>query len=194
MGMPPDTCFVDTTSPDYMDFQNPTACATSAGPVGSETRIGDGVWNFSNTIDPATPGYWEVNHPLVLAPTTPADGWPSGKANPTHYDIYLHELATGITDNSANDPVGEDGNPQCYTGGGSLTGAPDRRVLNVAIINCIAEGVAGNSVPNSEAVFMAQVFVLRPIRGGSDNNIWLEFVKVLEDGEDGVHDMVQLVR
>ena len=194
MGMPPDTCFVDTTSPDYMDFKNPSACASGLGPTGSEARIGDGVWNFSNPGDPTAPGYWEVNHPGVLAPLAPMDGWPSGKTDPTRYDIYLYELANAIPDNSANTPAGEDGNPMCYTGGGSLTGAPDRRLLNVALINCEAEGVAGNSVPESEAVFMAQVFVIRPVRGGSDSNIWLEFVKVLEQGEDGVHDMIQLVR
>lgn len=194
MGLPPDTCF----GPDFSNYSN---CATTVGPPGSESRIGDGAWNFSNT-DPANPGYWEVNHPSSLNhpfPVAPAGGWLSGKSYPSRYEVYRWEIDKNIIPNNSATGAnlgGEDGNPVCYSGGGPLDGAPDRRVLSVAFIPCIALGIAGNSVKDLDHpdMFMAELFTIRPVAGGSDTNIWLEYIGRPANGDNGVRDIVQLFR
>ncbi len=185
MGLPPDTCFGP-------DFSNVTACdgtkpapynGIGAGPTGSQSRIGDGNWDRT--------AYWAVNHP--------GDTWPVDLAvDASRYDVYRWEIDTPgqIPDNSGANPAGEDGNPVCYTGGGPLDEAPDRRVLAVAIIPCIALGIAGNSVKNLDHpdMFMAKLFVIAPVTGGSDTNIWLEFIGRPGVEDSGVQNIVQLYR
>ena len=187
LGLPPDSCF--GTGTNNLDFSSPVPCANGAGPAGSEARIGDGLWNLA--------AYWSVNHPGVSVPSEFSVSLEKPKGA-SRYDVYRYEIDMGMipnNDNLATPAVeGENGNPICYGGGVGPNDVPDRRELSVAVINCIAEGVAGNSVPNSEAVFFAEMFVLRPIRGGSDGNIWLEFISFKEGGDAGMHDIVQLYR
>jgi len=197
-GLPPDTCFAPTTDP--LNFFNPVPCPTSVGPAGSQDRIGDGNWNLYQ--------YWKVNHD----PDVAVNGIPFGScvdspdgseqvclsAGMLRYDMYKYELWSGIPDNKSGAGLtgktnGEDGNPICYSGG-VLSDDPDRRKLSVAVINCQAQGITGNSVPNMEAEFFADMFLLRPIRGQSDYNIWLEFVGAKGAGDEAVHDIVQLYR
>ena len=187
LGLPPDSCF--GTGPNNLDFSSPVPCATGKGPAGSDARIGDGNWNLA--------AYWSVNHPQWLI-DNPGKQYPDELNGATRYAVYRYEIDMGVVPNNdvAATPAveGENGNPICYGGGVGPNDAPDRRTLSVAVINCIAEGIAGNSVPNSEAVFFAEMFVIRPIRGGSDGNIWLEFIDFKEGGDAGMHDIVQLYR
>jgi len=200
-GLPPDDCFAPSTDP--LNFFNPVPCGTSLGPAGSEARIGDGVWNIKH--------YWHVNHdptgdpsadpPYGACATNPLDSSEQAclSAGMTRYQMYQYEIWTGAIPNN-DDPVtptveGENGNPICYGGGSStLTDSPDRRKLSVAVINCQAWGITGNSVPSVDAEYFAEMFVLRPIRGSSDYNIWLEFVSIKHTGDEAVHDVVQLYR
>lgn len=200
-GLPPDDCFAPSTDP--LNFFNPVPCGTSLGPPGSETRIGDGGWNIKH--------YWHVNHdplgdPLADPPfgnciTNPLDGSEQAclSAGMTRYQMYLYEIWSGAIPNNdiSSTPAieGENGNPMCYGGGSStLTDSPDRRKLSVAVINCQAWGITGNSVPTVDAEYFAEMFVLRPIRGSSDYNIWLEFISIKSSGDEAVHDLVQLYR
>lgn len=200
-GLPPDDCFAPATDP--LNWFNPVPCATSVGPVGSEARIGDGNWNLLQ--------YWKVNHdstvtsladiPMGNCINNPLDASEQACLSPgmTRYQMYLYEIYSGSIPNNDNPATatveGENGNPICYSGGAStLTNQPDRRKLSVAVINCIEQGITGNSVPNMKAEFFADMFVLRPIRGQSDYNIWLEFIDFKETGDSAVHDLVQLYR
>lgn len=202
LGLPPDSCF--GTGPDLLDFSDPIPCETSVKPS-HKARIGDGNWDILK--------YWQVNHnqaavalPGSCIDDPDSDGQFCITAGSSRYEVYRWEIESGNIPNNKSGLVapdlrtdGEDGAPICYTGGSGPGGVapndtPDRRTLSVAVINCLAEGVAGNSVPNSEAVFFAEMFVMRPIRGGSDGNIWLEFIDFSESGDDGVHDIIQLYR
>ncbi len=204
-GLPPDDCFAPATDP--LNWFNPVPCPSSVGPLGSEARIGDGDWSEGLLQ------YWKVNHdPTVTSlddlPTTacvqnPLDAAEQICISPgmTRYRMYLYEIASGtIPDNQSGAGAtgrtdGENGAPQCYGGGeGTLTSNPDRRRLSVAVINCDEWGMSGNSVPSVDAEFFADMFVLRPIRGQSDYNIWLEFIKFSSSGDEAVHDLVQLYR
>jgi hypothetical protein len=189
MGLPPDSCF--GTGPDNLDFSNPVPCSTtSKGPVGSEARIGDGNWNLA--------AYWSVNHPQWIS-ANPTKPYPDELAGATRFEVYRYEINNGMIPNKDNlsTPAveGENGNPICYGGGVVPNDVPDRRVLSVAVINCEAEGITGNSadVENRGNVIFADLFVLRPIRGGDDGNIWLEFIKFSDD-RSKAHDIVQLYR
>lgn len=202
-GLPPDSCFAPADDP--LNFFNPVPCSNPNVPVDARDRIGDGDWNILK--------YWQVNH------DPSADALPSGmdKAcadNPDddteevcvsdgmlRYDMYKYELWSDIPDNKSGTGLtgktdGENGNPICYTGG--LSDDPDRRKLSVAVINCQTadEGgpITGNSTPSMEAEFFVDMFLLRPIRGNSDYNIWLEFIEFKEGGDEAVHDIVQLYR
>lgn len=190
MGLPPDTCFAPVDDP--LNFFNPVPCPSTIKP-GYEERIGDGIWNIE--------AYWNVNHPddaLPLGDCKSLDGeMVCVSSDMLRYDMYKYELATVIPNNDdGSTPItGENGNPICYNGGSSsLNEAPDRRKLSVAVINCQAWDVKGNSVPNVEAEFFADMFVIRPIRGQSDYNIWLEFIEFKDGGDEAVHDIIQLYR
>jgi len=188
LGLPPDSCF--GTGTNNLDFSNPVPCATGVGPVGSEARIGDGNWNLG--------AYWGTNHPGVPIPG-PADLPVDSYGVPTRYDVYRYEIDHNLIPNRDNPATpnvveGENGNPICYGGSVAPNDDPDRRLLSVAVINCQQWGISGNSVPDVDAEFFADMFVLRPIRGSGDYNIWLEFVDFKESGDAGVHDIVQLYR
>ena len=70
----------------------------------------------------------------------------------------------------------------------------DDRKLGVAVIDCQKYGITGNSVPSTPVAYFAEMFVLRPIMGESDGNIWLQFVSFKEGTDYGFHDIVQLYR
>jgi hypothetical protein len=123
----------------------------------------------------------------------------------TRYGVYRAEVELGMIPNLDNmatpdnpatdgDVEGENGNPICYAGGVGPNADPDRRKLSVAVINCIEYGITGNSVPYTPAEYFAEMFVIRPIAGQSDGNIWLEFISFKEGGSAGYHDIVQLYR
>lgn len=155
----------------------PDTCLTTgscASPM--PTRLGDGVWDRNQ--------YWSVNHPGVSQPAP--------LATATRYEVYRYELDNGMVPNNA--PAGENGNPQCYSGSTAPNDSPDRRVLYLAVINCIEQGpLTGGSNPDVEVEKFAKMFITEPV---TDDNIWLEFIDVVVPGaDDGVlHDQVQLYR
>lgn len=208
MGLPPDTCFADTTDPNWLNFTNPTGCNSSSidwmnnVPLARRDRIGDGVWDILR--------YWKTNHD-PSATSVPSDCVTDYfdntqtvciGPNASRYDMYRYEIAKGIIpDNktgagSTGRTDGELGAPQCYGGGSPIPALPDRRVLYMAVVNCLAEGVQGNSVNVVHPRDYVKMFIIRPIRGGSDTNLWLEFIGPVEPGskDAGIHDLVQLYR
>ncbi len=168
MALPPDDCFGTGG-----DFTNPVDCVGSVRP----DRIGDGNWDRET--------YWRVNHGAPL---------PASMTTASRYTTYREEIDNNIIPNM---PGGENGNPMCFEGTYPIPADPDRRVLYLAVINCIEEGpLTGSSNPDVAVKSFAKMFLIRPIPGGSDTSIWLEFIDEVKPGnEDGVlHDMVQLYR
>lgn len=85
-------------------------------------RFGTGNWDFDT--------YWAAKHPGVIKP----NGW-SNLNRPGRSNVYAYEIANGLI------PLAPSHTP----------GAPERRVLRVAIASCDALGLHGNA----SAVLMA---------------------------------------
>lgn len=157
-------------------FSNDT-CAGASG----EPRFGDGV------NDAILNDYWLTNHGVTL---------PGALSGGTRYDVYRYEIDTpDMTDKSAIG--GEDGNPSCSTAAPVNNPLLDRRVLIVAVMNCIEHGVSGNSANVPVEDFM-QVFLTEPIgyEAANEDDIYGEVLGVVDPGaDDGVlHEFPVLYR
>jgi len=139
--------------------------------------------------------YWAVNH------TTPRP------AAATRYELYQEEVADAPSFDRSLQKVTSDesGGPTCYRGGASPTPEePDRRLLNVAVINCdpgaglpISGLVDDVPVLDFVQLFMTEPAELSP--GGNVVSIWTEEVQSLRPDSEGlgtgrIRDVVQLVR
>jgi len=118
--------------------------------------LGDGAWDFA--------GYWTVNHGNASTAGVLANP-PSGcGANPSRYCVYNYEI---------NNPSLKSGQektpPQCNT----TTQTADRRLLYVAIIDCVANIVQGGSQALPVQAF-ASVFVTEPAGGSPNADIYAE--------------------
>jgi hypothetical protein len=160
-------------------------------------RFGGGNWDRD--------AYWDVNHDGLLKPP--------GYDAMSRYDVYRWEVDNGrIPDNSGDTPTGEDGEPSCY-GGGTLSDPSDdpdgvgmdeidRRVMTLAVLNCVAlqqQGFSlnGNS-PGLPVERFAKIFLTEPASGqGTEQaDIWAEVFGTVDPGDQNsvLHDMVQLYR
>jgi len=164
-------------------------------------RIGNGNWDFVE--------YMKINHNYMrqitlegvtyrmdyrrhkLYPPTP----------PSRYAIYRWEIDTNcvpgeITYGKANTP--EEGIPQCHTYGPSTT-VEDRRIINVAVLNCgkiedSGERMNGRTGPLPVETFV-KVFLTEPMGKGKNNIIYGEIVGPVVQGQDAAaNDKVALAR
>lgn len=144
-------------------------------------RFGNANWDRA--------GYWATNHP--------SSSWPAGlAANASRYDTYRYEIDNGLIPNTS--PSGENGNPSCYSGSTPVSDDPDRRVMDVAIVNC--SGIGGNS-SNVEVVAYAKMFLVRPMLdyaddpAHTDGNLYVEMIGKLDFGVDKpLRQLIQLYR
>jgi hypothetical protein len=169
-----------TTSAAAQKMPRDTCLQTGSCPTTLPARLGDGNW------DRAT--YWSVNHPGVPMPPE--------LAGAARYDFYRYEIDNAMIPNNVA-TGGENGNPQCYSGSTPPNDNPDRRVLYMAVINCIEQGpLTGGSNPDVEVERFMKMFVTEPVDSGRETDIWLEFVDEVRPGaDDGVlHDQIELVR
>lgn len=158
-----------------------TCMATDSCPY-MNGRMGDGNWDID--------GYKLANN---------LGGLPFSNANPaSRYEVYRYEIDNNMLNTASNG--GEVGTPQCYSGG-NLNDDPDRRILNIAVVNCIQQNVAddnsGNSGPPVPVAAFAKMFLTRPVDNGPDQDIYAELVGVVEPGStsnDVARDIVQLYR
>jgi Putative Flp pilus-assembly TadE/G-like len=142
-------------------------------------RFGDG------TSTAALGAYWSANHGGAALPGELTGG--------TRYDLYRYEIDHGaIPDSTA--PNGEQGSPTCAPAGHDNP-LRDRRVLIVAVVNCVEQNIHGNrdQVP---VVAFAKMFMTEPVGDAPDHDLYAEVLGVLEPGgDDGVlHDFPQLYR
>ncbi len=166
--------------------------------VGNDQRFGNGDWDCQY--------YWTQNHPgdptLLDAP---AGCGPAGSNTATRYDTYLHEVTTSnIPNTTGHSPVGDNGNPVCYTGTVPPTPtAPadrinDRRIFTIAVINCNEYGVAGNS-SNVPVEYYLSAFMTEAVGDPPNDDLYLEIVGSSASGGSGavpvrLNKWVELVR
>jgi Flp pilus assembly protein TadG len=182
-------------------------------------RFGSGGWQDAADTDgdgiPDTgdrgQAYWNVNHPGQSLPTD--------YTSMTRFELYRHEIETapgnpGIPDNSdppPGDPIGENANPSCYSGGTlsdpTMNADPDdplaidRRKFTLAAINCLqyevdtGQKLAGNK-DNVPVIGFVDVFLTGPAEGTGNTkaDIFAEVIGVSPPGVNGLKDIVQLYR
>ena len=177
-------------------------------PTGSVPTWPDGISGKSLPVDPCfksntcSPGnmgastwdcqtYWTATH--AANPTAVADP-PAGctaASTISRYELYQYEIAKNYhTD--AQPVTGETGAPQCS----AATAQTDRRIMNVAIVNCMSSPVPIQS--NAQDVPVAafgRFFLTVPVPVAAQNKPYAEFRGLLKRGESGgVFDQVQLYR
>ena len=171
MGLPQDNVFTDA----------------SGVPGG---RFGNGRWDCLT--------YWNTNHPGAGVPDPACTNNTNGISR---FEIYRYEIDNNVIPGTAAPPTGtngpEDGAPICYEGPApDYNSFEDRRVLFFAIMNCLEHNVGGNS-PDVPAEALIKSFITEPAIGnGSDIDVFLEIVDVVEAGEaDGVlKEFVEILR
>ena len=197
MGFPRDNCA-------YGAPNGPGGCVS--GPTDGG-RIGDGVWDVVT--------YMATNHPLLTWPSHAAyaplkalaDARPSGL--PLRYEVYRWEsgdLPSGsstsyMVDNTISDPLnGEDAALQCNLTMDPPPVSPDRRLIAAAVVNCIEQGVKGQT-DDVEVLTWIDLFMTEPMGVYDGNNdLYGEIVGFSDAGfnanqtnKDGViHNVVQL--
>jgi len=142
-------------------------------------RFGNGVWDID--------GYKATNN---------LGGIPYSSANPaSRFEVYRYEIDNGLVNTASKG--GETGQPQCYKGGNQSPN-PDRRLLYIAAIDCLANNVseenAGNSGPPVPVTAFVKMFLTKPVE---NDEISAEIVELIEPGtvsNEVARDIVQLYR
>ncbi|MBY6127091.1 pilus assembly protein [Qipengyuania aquimaris] len=104
----------------------------------------------------------------------------SGRSTPTRYQQYRWEYDQAAAGGSQLTNVNVTGgyrtqrSPLCHGPGVAPAATPDRRVLSIAVINCVAEAVGSNTTDARIQKFV-DVFLVEPsARRGSGSNIITE--------------------
>ena len=165
-------------------------------------RVGDGDWDFVT--------YMKVNHNFrqnitiegVTYNINYAQNTVSPSAPPSRYAMYRWEIDNnkipGQQSYGGNSITDEEGIAQCHSDGPSTT-VEDRRVINVAVLNCGAiiesgENMNGRSDALPVETFV-KVFLTEPMGDGQDNILWGEIVGPVIQGEDAAaRDKVAVAR
>lgn len=175
MGMPRDTCHAVSSS---------GTCTPVVSGVGS--RIGNGTWDrdlyfFVNHLSeegsPAQPnGNWKTIP--SLATYAQANGYTTTGLNPTinnitRYDVYKWEIQANslalytdhqVIPNGNNKPPVDYNNystPQSTVGLAAGPNTPDRRLISMAVVNCIAQGLHGQAKGVAVAKWV-ELFLVEP--------------------------------
>jgi Flp pilus assembly protein TadG len=193
-----------TTNPTPPPYNGWLPGATAA----STTTVG--VLSVGSTMDStAANSYWNYHH---------GSNWP---ANTTRYQAYCQESGLGSDCQGSNSPPSWNANtepqaPQCAPSGVLNSGNYKRRLISVAVVNCLAQGVQGNASTNVRSNSYAVFFLTSPSptsQPGSLNNylgpstngdIMAEFVEMITPAGcvanpanpfcSGLHQVVQLYR
>ncbi|ARP64167.1 hypothetical protein A9K65_012845 [Mesorhizobium sp. WSM1497] len=121
----------------------------------SATGMTNSTWDRSN--------YWLINHGAAY-PSIPSTTNPTGATVPaSRYDVYKYEIANGLVGDKSKAPTKETGVPACFKGT-TPTSDPDRRLLNMAIVDCIANQAKLNGHIQLKPDGYASVFINSPIQ------------------------------
>ncbi|NNE84642.1 MAG: hypothetical protein HKN28_11795 [Alphaproteobacteria bacterium] len=216
MGFPQDKCFRDGSLCGGAERWGNWGWMEDLAGAGGNTDLGLQYWLTNHPANPdlGLPGAYNTSSTLTGASKPYEDM--------TRYELYRWEIESG---NIPNNPLpnGEKGHVenipldptrQCYTGGGlsdpsmfdptdpdqSLQDAAfaDRRVISLAVVNCLSPGVAplnGNE-SNVPIIGFIDLFLTEPSvdKGSEKANIWAEIIRVAPIGVNGLRDIVQLYR
>ncbi|MEE9196188.1 MAG: pilus assembly protein TadG-related protein, partial [Alphaproteobacteria bacterium] len=180
--------------------------------------------------------YWEINHPgedfdawkvCALCPGGGTNIDSDGDGTVTRQEMYAWEndntnIPVGDTDGDGAPPpdpddpttvsstTGENGNPMTYTGSGPKTAG--RRIIPIAVLNCVEYNIKGGSGGPFPVEAFAKMFFVRPAADSSEADpnctpgggqgsckeaqIYMEMMGVLQPGIDNeiLHDIIQLYR
>nr|WP_280952569.1 pilus assembly protein TadG-related protein [Mesorhizobium sp. WSM3859] len=108
--------------------------------------------------------YWLINHGTAY-PNVPSATNPTGSktAPASRFDVYKYEIANGLVGDKSKAPTKETGTPSCFKGA-TPTPDPDRRRLNMAIVNCIANQAKINGHTQLKPDGYVSVFINTPVQ------------------------------
>ena len=198
LGMPTHTCYDSDTCAGLTSYNN-----SKFAPVLSDAEWAD---------------YWALNHDGLafntLAYTDSSvdldgDGFSDpidldGSSSISRWEMYNWENLSGnIPDNTSpaggnSDSSAENGNPKNYTGAG--TASANRRIVSVAVMNCIDQNIKGNTSNSGkliQPIDITKIFLVKPVPTASEGHAI--FVEVAGNEDSGTasspsHDIVQLYR
>ncbi|MDX8450504.1 TadE/TadG family type IV pilus assembly protein [Mesorhizobium captivum] len=112
--------------------------------------------------------YWNVNHMGATVPSIPSTSYPTGDTTQpaSRYDVYKYEINNDKVADQSNNPTNEVGTPQCFNNGKAPnpTADPDRRLINLAVIDCLANAGAIKGHTSIKADGYASIFLIKPIQ------------------------------
>ncbi len=155
--------------------------------------------------------YWATNHPGQNFSTEYATIDSDGDGVITRLEMYNWENGAGgipvgdvdgdgtpgedPDDSTANSSAsGENGNPTHYNGSEQPDAA--RRLMPVAVLNCIANGPLNGNTNGVPVTAFAKMFLTHAAEDGAEQTIYAEVVGVLQPGvdDDVLHDIIHLYR
>ncbi|TGT67578.1 hypothetical protein EN802_28875 [bacterium M00.F.Ca.ET.159.01.1.1] len=114
--------------------------------------------------------YWSVNHKGAAVPNIPSTSHPTSLTQPaSRYDVYKYEIANGLVGDKSKGPTNERGTPSCFKGD-NPTLDPDRRLINLAIVDCLANAAKINGHTQLKPDGYASVFLNAPISKVNPND------------------------
>lgn len=140
----------------YVPNTDGTAMALPPGDsFDSSTGMTNSTWDRSN--------YWLINHGATY-PSIPSTSHPTGANVPaSRYDVYKYEISHDLVGDKSKAPTKETGTPSCFKGD-TPTADPDRRLLNMAIVDCIANQAKINGHIQLKPDGYASVFLNSPVQ------------------------------
>jgi Flp pilus assembly protein TadG len=195
--LPSSTTPLSSNYPDAMGYPRDMCHAVSSGGTCAKGAVGDGLWDVD--------AYFYVNYGNVNHATwTAATGLGSGGASPygvTRYDVYKWEMAHAgsvlngqtvlgprIVSGTGGNTLRSHGGPYCSTPGITPGGnTPDRRRISLAVVNCTANNVHGNST-NVPVQKWIDIFLVEPSLNRartSQGDIYVEVIGQASSNGDG---------
>lgn len=163
-------------------------------------RFGNGSWMCAD--------YWQAVHPGVTPPAGCGVSAGTPTSSITRFEVYRYEIDNGLIPNGTTGPAAsrpERGAPFCSSSaplspiGGDLS--TDRRIITMAVINCLEHNVQGRSNVPTEAYLNG--FLTEPVNttpgDPEKGDIVLEVVGSSVTGNGGMaavrtRDWVEVVR
>jgi Flp pilus assembly protein TadG len=146
--------------------------ATGCSP---DPRFGNGAWDRA--------GYWAVNHGTPL---------PAALTSASRYATYRYEIDNGLIPKPvAPATTKENGAPACSPA--TPTDTPDRRVMNIAIVDCSSQSLSGTVRPTG----LISAFITEPELAPPNDDIWIEVISIVgppSPSNNVIHNIVQLYR
>ena len=172
-----------SNDPDFMGLPRDTDLSDA-------NRFGNGQWNCFD--------YWDTVHPGGV-PRPPGCGNTPGATTSaiTRFEVYRYEIDNNLVPDGS---VAENGQPQCADPNANPPASPtngqlhtDRRIIAMAVLNCLEFEVRGNTTLPAEAFING--FITEPVLdapGNADSgDIVLEVVGSNQAGAGGLVPVVE---